>query len=70
LCAAIAAAALLSPHWLLPNDQGRELDWPLWALPLGNSYLLLGAVFLACVLAAPRSFATPRTQTAPHPAAT
>ncbi|MEK0378045.1 mannosyltransferase, partial [Corynebacterium mastitidis] len=64
------AAALLSPHWLLPNDQGRELDWPLWALPLGNSYLLLGAVFLACVLAAPRSFATPRTQTAPHPAAT
>lgn len=70
LSAAIAAAALLSPHWLLPNDQGRELDWPLWALPLGNAYLLLGAAFLACALATPRSFATPRTQTAPRPAAT
>lgn len=55
LSAAIAAAVIFAPHWRLPNN-GPELHWPLWALPLGNSYFLLALIFLCCAMFFPRLF--------------
>lgn len=43
------AAVFSSPHWLLPNDYGREYGWPWWAHVVGNSYLV---VVLAVVVTA------------------
>lgn len=66
LSAAIAAAILAAPHWLLPTNDGRELGWPLWALPLGNSYLVLALLLLCCAIFSPQSF-RPRTAQNPAP---
>ncbi|KQB85203.1 Polyprenol-phosphate-mannose-dependent alpha-(1-2)-phosphatidylinositol mannoside mannosyltransferase [Corynebacterium oculi] len=57
LAVAIAAAILAAPHWLLPTNDGRELDWPLWALPLGNAYLVLALLLLGYAAIFPRHFA-------------
>ncbi|WPF65459.1 MULTISPECIES: glycosyltransferase 87 family protein [unclassified Corynebacterium] len=56
LTAAIAAAILAAPHWLLPTNDARELEWPLWALPLGNAYLVLALLILAYAAFFPRTF--------------
>ncbi|QGU05023.1 glycosyltransferase 87 family protein [Corynebacterium comes] len=49
LAVLIFAAVFSSPHWLLPNDYGREYGWSWWAHVAGNSYLV---VVLAVVVAA------------------
>lgn len=49
LAAAVLLAVFTSPHWLLPNGNGVEHDWPWWAQVLGSSYLV---VTLAVVVAA------------------
>nr|WP_227658965.1 MULTISPECIES: glycosyltransferase 87 family protein [unclassified Corynebacterium] len=59
LSLALGAAIFLSPHWLLPTHDGRELNWPLWALPLGNAYVVLALVLLGYAALSPQSFRVP-----------
>lgn len=60
----LAAAIFLRPHWLLPHDHGAELSWPIWAWPLGNSYVLLAALIASTAAVRPQIFAPEREQKA------
>ncbi len=52
LAAAVMLAVFTSPHWLFPNNNGAEHDWPWWAQILGSSYLVVTlAVVVAAVVA-------------------
>ena len=51
----VLAVFAIGPPWLLPSDNNLELHWTWWQHLIGDSYVLIGVLFL--VLAA---FLTPR----------
>lgn len=53
LAGAVALAVFTSPHWLLPNSNGVEHDWPLWAQALGSSYLVVTSAVVVAAAVSP-----------------
>lgn len=52
-----SAAVYSSPHWLLPNDFGREYGWPWWGHVVGNSYLVVAFAVVGAAVVVPRVLA-------------
>lgn len=59
----VLAVFAVGPPWLLPSDNDLEQHWAWWQHLIGDSYVLIGVLFL--VLAA---FLTPRWPTSGEPA--
>ncbi|VFB01099.1 glycosyltransferase 87 family protein [Nocardia cyriacigeorgica] len=48
---AMTVMFLIGPHWLLPHEADRELDWSWWQQILGSGYVITTfAVFVVAVL--------------------
>ncbi|WP_280467483.1 glycosyltransferase 87 family protein [Nocardia cyriacigeorgica] len=48
---AMTVMFLIGPHWLLPHEADRELDWSWWQQMLGSGYVITTfAVFVVAVL--------------------
>lgn len=47
--AALGVMFLIGPHWLLPHQRDRELDWSWWEQIVGSSYVI--ATFAVLVIA-------------------
>ncbi|WP_324192460.1 glycosyltransferase 87 family protein [Nocardia cyriacigeorgica] len=49
--AAMTVMFLIGPHWLLPHEADRELDWAWWEQIIGSGYVIATfAVFVVAVL--------------------
>lgn len=57
LSGAVALAVFASPHWLLPNNNGAEQDWPWWAQIVGSSYLVVTLAVVVAAIVSPRILA-------------
>ncbi|WP_324189053.1 glycosyltransferase 87 family protein [Nocardia cyriacigeorgica] len=48
---AMTVMFLIGPHWLLPHEADRELDWSWWQQIIGSGYVITAfAVFVVAVL--------------------
>jgi alpha-1,2-mannosyltransferase len=42
----LLATFLVGPHWLFPNDHGREMHWSWWENLVGDSYMIITLGFV------------------------
>ena len=43
---ALLAVFLIGPHWLFPNDHGREMHWAWWENAIGDTYTIVTLGFV------------------------
>jgi alpha-1,2-mannosyltransferase len=65
--APLAVVFVVGPHWLVPKEKDRELQWYWWQHVIGNAYVWIGIaalVVLAFAYASPRRSPEPASEDA------
>jgi alpha-1,2-mannosyltransferase len=46
MVSAVLGVFLVGPHWLFPNDHGREMYWSWWENIIGDTYMIVTLGFV------------------------